>query len=205
MRALTEKEVDLVSQRLHEQGISQPDLHTDLLDHFCCLLEQSEPHLPFEEVWRQALEAVAPTAGLHQLEEERFFLFHFKKQTTMNRLIFASGFITTFLLSFGLMFKTMHWFPANLLMGAGFVLLIITALILLAKAVTQLSRHTVAYRVRILFGIAAAVLIGTGSLFKLLHFPTANVQLVLGMALLNLVFLPLFFYQLYKQAQLRLT
>ncbi|WP_220463943.1 GldL-related protein [Adhaeribacter radiodurans] len=50
------------------------------------------------------------------------------------------------------------------------------------------------------FGYIAASLVTTGLLFKLNHWPGATILLVLGIALLNLGFLPLYFYERYKMA-----
>lgn len=40
----------------------------------------------------------------------------------------------------------------------------------------------------------------TGFLFKTMHWPGAGIMLVLGIALFNLAFLPMFFYDRYKQS-----
>jgi len=43
-------------------------------------------------------------------------------------------------------------------------------------------------------------LISTAVLFKIMHWPSASIMLVTGVALLNFGFLPVFFYQKYKAA-----
>jgi hypothetical protein len=50
------------------------------------------------------------------------------------------------------------------------------------------------------FGFLAFFFIMTGLLFKLMHWPGANVSLVLGVMLLNVGFLPMFFYDRYKRS-----
>ena len=49
-------------------------------------------------------------------------------------------------------------------------------------------------------GYFAAMLFTSGILFKLQHWPGAAIMLVLGTALLNFGFLPMFFYDRYKRA-----
>lgn len=46
----------------------------------------------------------------------------------------------------------------------------------------------------------AAILSSTGLLFKIMHWPGANVMLVLGIAVLNFGFLPLYFKDKYRKA-----
>ena len=118
----------------------------------------------------------------------------------MKKILFFSGFATTFLLTTGFTFKQLHWPGANVLLTLGNSGLIFTILLIASNGIRQASNHTTAFNVRIFTGVIAALLIAMGSLFKLFHFPSANIQFVLGILLLNFVFLPLFFYQLYKQS-----
>lgn len=51
-----------------------------------------------------------------------------------------------------------------------------------------------------ILGYIAAILMTTGLLFKIQHWPGAAVMLTLGIALLNFGFLPMFFYDKYRNA-----
>lgn len=46
-----------------------------------------------------------------------------------------------------------------------------------------------------LFGFLATFMLSTGVLFKMMHWPFANILLVLAYLLLNFGFLPLFFFK----------
>jgi hypothetical protein len=50
-------------------------------------------------------------------------------------------------------------------------------------------------------GCIMAVLISTGGIFKLMHWPGANIMTVSGFIVLNFMFLPLFFYHWYKLSE----
>ena len=195
---LRDDHIAAISSRLTEGGIKDTRLHSDLLDHICCYLEEQAGE-DFEWLLDQALQILAPN-GVHEIEEERFFLFHFHKQLTMKRILFFSGFATTFLLTTGFTFKLMHWPGANICLITGNIALIATAFIIATNAFRRARSHSAAFNVRVFTGVLAAILIAGGSIFKVLHFPTASIQFVLGILLLNFVFLPLFFYQLYKQS-----
>jgi hypothetical protein len=48
-------------------------------------------------------------------------------------------------------------------------------------------------------GYIAVLLSTTGLLFRTMHWPGASIMLVVGVVLLNVGFLPMFFYNRYKQ------
>ena len=49
-------------------------------------------------------------------------------------------------------------------------------------------------------GYIAAALTTFGLLFKVMHWPGANIMLILGVAMLNFGFLPMYFTDRYKKA-----
>lgn len=195
---LQDEHLEIISRKLTAGGIRDVRLHADLLDHICCYLEEQEGD-DFSLLLERSFHLLAPN-GMHEIEEERFFLFHFHKQLTMKRVLFFSGFATTFLLTTGFTFKQMHWPGANICLITGNAALIVTIALIAINAVKKAKAHSAAFNVRVFTGVIAAFLIGLGGMFKLFHLPSANIQFVLGMLLLNFVFLPLFFYQLYKQS-----
>ncbi len=77
----------------------------------------------------------------------------------------------------GLLFKTLHWPKANLLLLISSLLVIVTMTLLLIKKPgpwnIQIQRPVW------IFGSVAVVL--TGVIFKMMHWPGANIQLLLGM------------------------
>lgn len=63
-----------------------------------------------------------------------------------------------------------------------------------------LKREITMQKSMYIMGYLAAFLATTGLLFKIMHWPGANIMLILGIALLNLGFLPMYFYDRYKRA-----
>lgn len=51
------------------------------------------------------------------------------------------------------------------------------------------------------FGFLASFLLSSGIMFKMMHWPTANIQIFIGFLVLNFAFLPVYFYQKAKSAQ----
>lgn len=118
----------------------------------------------------------------------------------MKRIIYGFGFLAAFLISTGLMFRIMHWPGATILLFVGFTSLLMTMFAIAGNAMKYFKVNTTMDNVRTLTGIIAGLLIASGNLFKLNYYPSANIQMVTGMCLLNFVFMPLFFYQLYKRS-----
>jgi len=200
MYQLSEDEIVLVDARLQLEQLGNQSLERELLDHICCVME-SLMHQPadFESAYRQACLMVYPN-GPREIEEETFFLLTFNKQTNMKRILFSAGFLSTFLISFGFMFKFFHWPGANIVFISGLAILFITLGVLLVYSSKTLRTQPQATRIRVLTGLVSGALIAAGSIFKILWYPGANMMIFTGMLMLNLVFLPMFFYQLYKKS-----
>ena len=122
----------------------------------------------------------------------------------MKKVLFFSGFAATFLFTTGFTFKLMHWPGASVILVSGYLGVILTSILIAFNALRHATRHSSSTMFRIFAGVLAALLISIGSIFKLQHCPSANIQFVLGILVLNFFFLPIFFYQLYKQTVARI-
>lgn len=200
MYLLSDEETEVVYERMAREHLHNPGLAAELLDHVCCVMETAmEQGADFEAAYQQACQAVSPN-GFREIEEEVFFLLTFHKQLNMKRILFTSGFITTFLLSFGSLFKLMHWPMATYILLTGFAALLLTLAGLGVYSFRMAGTLPASYRIRTAAGLLSGLLLTAGSMFKILHYPGASIMLALGMVILNLIFLPMFFYQLYKKS-----
>lgn len=118
----------------------------------------------------------------------------------MKRIMYGSGFLAAFGISTGLMFRTMHWIGADMILLVGFFALLLSVIVLLVNAIRHMNKHSSAYNARMILGVASGFLIASGSIFKMFWMPGANIQMVLGMGIFSFIFLPMFFYQLYVKA-----
>jgi len=200
MYQLDDKELAVVAQRLGRVKPGNESLYADLLDHICCCIEQEmTAGADFDTAWRNAYQAVCPD-GMADIEDELFFLLHFNKQLNMKRILFAAGFLATFLISTGLLFRILHWPGQNIILFSGFAFLFITIVALLFYSARTMGNLSAGYRFRMISGIVSGILIAVGSMFKILAYPGANIMTFAGMVSLNLLFLPAFFYQLYRRS-----
>lgn len=198
MFRLSDEETEIVYARLQQEGIRNRRLADDLLDHVCCHMEQQmNEGVAFDTAYTHAVKDVYPN-GAKEIEFELFFIMNFNKQVSMKKAIFLIGFVSVFLLSSGTMFKTMHWPAASILLFSGFSMLALT-MILLGVYVFRFSpMQSSSSRLRTVIGAVSLLLIAVGFIFKTLHMPGANVMYGLGTILLNFIFLPIFFYSIYK-------
>jgi len=124
------------------------------------------------------------------------------KQIIMKKIIYGSGFIAAFFLSLGCMFKTQHWSGGPSLLLAGCFSLLIMALVLFFNSLQHYKVHNSGYNLRVFSGFISALFISSGFIFKIMAYPGASIMVTVGIAVLSFLFLPVLFYQLYRQATL---
>lgn len=203
MARLTDEQVEIVAQRI-SGGMTTESLGDDLLDHFCCFIEERMAEgMGFEEAYEQAFAAIAPN-GVQEIEEELFFLLTLKKQTNMKRFILISGGLATTLLTAGIILKYLFSPGAGLLIVCGLIMatLVFIPTVFVWKAKEQ---PTMAGKVRWGIGSLFAICIAFSVMFKAMHWPGANILGVLSIAILLLLFLPVYFFSGYPDKQTRVN
>lgn len=164
-----------------------------LLDHICCIIENKlEENGDFEAFYRQTITTFYKD-HLWEIEEKTIRLLIFKNYYTMKKTMIYSGAATTALLSFGILFKFMHWPGASMLLVLG---IFIACFIFLPLAFTlriKEKQHT-RDKVVIGLGILCAILLSLHVLFKVMHWPFANILGTVSLILLLAVFLPAYFF-----------
>lgn len=198
MVELTNAQIDHL-QELICRKIESKTLRSEILDHCCCSIEsQMGRGKNFNEACQEALRLLHPV-GLSEIELDVHIALNQIIPIIMKKILFFSGFIATFAISASLMFKFMKWPEGQLLMLIGNVFLLFSMIGLLI----QLLRFPAAFKgltfKRTLIGTIAGLLISTGLIFKIMHWPWANIPFTLGMGLLIVLFLPLFFWEIYKK------
>ena len=117
----------------------------------------------------------------------------------MKKLLYVCGFIAAIGMSSGIMFRQFNWSGSAVLMLIGSIGLLVAMGTLLYQVVKFPGIMSVQARIRLIAGALGGILVSTGTLFKIQHFPTANIQVGLGMIILIILFIPLFFWELYQR------
>ncbi len=191
MRSLADEQVDFIREDIRRRGVFTESLQENLLDHLCCYIEeQPEDGRPFEEVYRQAVEAFGQN-GLQQVQDETLFLINNKHLTTMKKLMYISGAFASITLIAGAFFKFQHWPGTSVLLLSGVLIMAL----LFAPSLFYLRYKEASGkkdRAISLIAMACAVVLVAGALFKVFHWPGANMILFPGFILFFFIFLPLY-------------
>jgi hypothetical protein len=107
------------------------------------------------------------------------------------------GFLGTFFISIGFLFKIQHWPLAGIALNSG---IIVTCLLFLPMVLRNQLKDQNNPVPKLVYVIAFAGFIGdlAGFLFKIMHWPGAGTILITGSILLVIVAFPLYVYHAYK-------
>lgn len=119
---LSEEQIGFIEMDLKIRGIALPEFRESMLDHVCCIIENSDSS-SFEEAYASALEEL-PHNQMQEVQdtilkyEERKL---WKKRSLASVLLLA---VSIFILISGMLFKTMHWPSAGVQLVLGAVLIL---------------------------------------------------------------------------------
>ncbi len=189
MRNLTDEQIDFIAEDIRIRGVFTQGLQENLLDHICCCIEQQEDERPFEEVYRQTLDAFGQS-GLQGVQDETLYLINQPYFSKMKKIAYFLGTVASISLICGALFKVMHWPGANAMLIVG--TLTLTFLFLPYFFYMQFKEQTEKKGKAIAtIGMITAGLLCMSALFKIMHWPGAAVMII-GFTLLFVIFLPLY-------------
>lgn len=198
---LTSEQEAKIRDLVESQGINIESLREDVIDHLCCVVESAlTKGVSFDQSLQKALIELAPH-GLAEIQRQTIFLLNAKRIIIMKKLMYLIGFIGAATLAGGVTFKLLNITGGNELFTIGFLTLLLVFVPLLA-----IDRYKVAIaralsdRLKIIFGLLAAVITGLSGLFKLLHLQGADILLLLGAFVFVVGFLPFLFFTMYKKS-----
>ncbi|WMN06856.1 hypothetical protein QYS48_34010 [Marivirga arenosa] len=199
---ITDEQLAYIANQINDSNISSLEMRDDLIDHFCCLIEiEMQRGRDFEDAYQKAYEQTTPN-GFEEIQYETLFLLNHKKIILMKQFTYISGFIFSFSFTVGLFFKLMHFPGANIMMFSGLlgVSFIFLPLLLIIKFKDKVLT-LISERLKWIFGTFSLMLIFLGSFFKLLHLQGAGVLFGLGFLIFGFLFLPFYFFRMYKSSQ----
>lgn len=199
MNNLTERQIEYIAQAINRSKIESADLKEDLMDHFCCAIEEEmKKGLNFEDSYQKAFLNICPD-GLDEIQKETIFLLTSKKIKAMKKLLYVSGYLSAIGLTTTFVMKSTH------IGGAMITLLLTTAILVFiflpTLFITLYKRaftKNLSDKLKYIFGFIGAALFITSIAFKIAHWPGATLILVTSIATINFVFFPLLFFKMYK-------
>jgi len=204
MYLLSDEQIDFILNDIRARGVETESLQQDLLDHVCCIVEQElEENGDFEQFYHTVIRRFY-RRELREIEEERALLLTFKNYYAMRKVMIVSGLLTAVTLMVAAVFKIMHWPGAAILLVLGIVQvsLIFLPLLLIFKL-----REVSAARDKAIFalGTIAGSAYFLSMLFKIMHWPGANIMWVCTLLFSFFVFLPLYFFTGIRKEETRMN
>ncbi len=204
MYLLSDDQIEFVRRDILAQGIRNEGLQQDLLDHICCVVEHElAAEDDFEAFYQQRIKHFYKRE-LREIEEETIALLTFKNYYVMKKIMLLSGGLLTALLIIGLILKFMHLpgAAALLVLGVGVLNFVFLPLLFTLKI-----KEKQTLREKAVSGLATfcGMLMSIGLIFKVMHWPGANMLIVIGFGALLLVFLPVYFFTGIRQAETKVN
>lgn len=193
MHKFSDEELDFILFDIQSKGVVLEDLQNNLLDHICCIIEEEKPdEVDFHVFYRSILPRFF-SKELKEIQDETEKLLTFKNYYAMKRTLKLSGFISIGLLLLAATLKTFHLPGAGItyvLGGVFFSLFFLPLMILFNFKNDQTKSEKWVNSLGFFLAIFACM----GVLFKVMHWPFANIMMISSITLFIFVFIPLYFF-----------
>lgn len=193
MYRISDKQIDYILNDISARGVEMDSLQQNLLDHVCCIIEQNlEENGDFESFYKKTIQTFYK-GELWKIEEETLQLLTNKNYYTMKKIMIYSGTLSVAGFITGSIFKIMHWPGASaiLLLSMLNISLIFLPLLFILKT-REVS--TMKDKLIVAIGTIFGILFSFSSLFKIFHWPGANLMWLFALGILMFVFIPIYFF-----------
>lgn len=200
MYNLSERQVDFILDDIEKKGVITEDVRFNILDHVCCIIEnEMDQGMNFNEFYRDTI-ARFYKKELGEIEEETQTLLTFKNYYAMKRTLKISGITSIILIMIGVIFKSMHWQGAGfaVVLGLTFFSLIFIPLNIVLKFKDDKEKNN---RLIMTIGMLTASTATIGVLFKIMHWPYANILMFSSLLVFMLIFIPIYFVVKYRDPE----
>lgn len=192
MHKITDDQIDFILNDISTKGVTIEDVRYDLLDHICCVIENEKPE---NEDFFKFYEYILPRffkESLREIQAETELLLKFKDYYAMKKSLYISGLASAVLTLAGATLKTFHLPGAGIMIVLGVVLF---ALIFLPLMIALKFKDDESVTDKLVFsaGLLLGIVTSLGILFKLMHWPYANIMMRTGLTLFVFGYTPLYF------------
>jgi len=192
-----DQNIDRIKGDLLKSGLTYDKLQDDVLDHVCCMLEEElESGEDFESSYDKILDFIG-NKTLGNLQHQTLILLD-KKFQRMKNFTYVFGLTTAIIAIIGALFKKMHWPGASILLtvGIGLVLLVFLPLYFIINYREQTEKKNPVYGI---VGYLTLAMLLCAALFKIQHWPGANVLIDTSIVLLVIGFIPLYVVNVFQK------
>lgn len=202
MYKVTDEQIDFILDNIKTNGVTIEDLQYNLLDHICCIIENE---ITEGEDFYKFYGNIMPrffNKELKEIEQETNNLLTFKNYYAMKNTLKISGIISAVFTLFGAMFKTMHWPGAGPLIVVGGLMfsLIFLPLMIVLKFKDEESKTD---KWVFAFGFLMAMGAATGIIFKIMHWPGANLMMRWSTTFFLFGYVPLYYITRIRRPEIK--
>lgn len=192
MYCLSEQQIDYILDDIRRNGIETEDLQLNLLDHICCILEQTlKEDDDFERLYNETVKQFFKHE-LREIEEETINLLTFKNYYAMKKLMIVAGAISAAAFVVGSLFKIMYWPGANALLCLAMLTFAIVFMPVMAVLKVK-EKGTSGQKFATVAGALVAMLFSLATLFKVQHWPGANILIFSTIGVAAFLYLPAYY------------
>ncbi len=202
MRNISDEELDFIINDIKANGVVIEDLQNNLLDHICCIIEHEMPvNEDFYKFYRQILPRFFKKE-LKELQVETENLLTFKNYYAMRNTLKITGIVSALFTILGATLKVFHLPGASISIILGGVLfsLVFLPLMIVLKFKDEEKQVD---KIVLSFGFLIAMIAFTGVLFKLMHWPFANIMMISGSAAFVFAYVPLYYFTRVRRPEIR--
>ena len=201
MCTLTEQNVDFITQIVNSSNIESVEMREDLIDHFCCAIEEEmKKGSSFEKAYDKAYHNISPN-GFDEIQKETIFLLTSKKIKAMKRLMYLSGYLSAIGITTTVFLKFCH------IAGGGialFVTMVIFIFLFLPTFFINLYKReltkSLSNKLKYVSGLIGVAFLMAFILFELMHWPGTTIFLLTSIVTINFAFLPFLFFKMYRKS-----
>jgi hypothetical protein len=192
MHKITDDQIDFILDDICAKGVLIEDVRYDLLDHICCVIENE---MPENGDFHKFYEYILPRffkESLQEIQAETELLLKFKHYYAMKKSLYISGLTSAALTLIGATLKTFHLPGAGIMIVLGVVLFALVFLPLMI-ALKFKDEESTTDKIVFSFGLLLGIATSLGLLFKIMHWPFANILMRSGLTLFVFAYTPLYF------------
>ncbi len=201
MNYLSDEHVDFISKRINSSSIKSAAMKEDLIDHFCCAVEEEMKRgSDFDKSYDKAYHNIC-SDGFDEIQKETVFLLTSKKIKAMKQLMYVSGYLSAIGVTTTIFMKLNHVAGGQLVFLT--TVLILAFLFLPTIFISLYKREltkSLSNKLKYISGLLGVVLLTAFVVFKISHWPGTTVILFASVMVINFAFFPFLFFKMYRKS-----
>ena len=201
MSNLTEQNIEFITQIVNSSKIESVEMKEDLIDHFCCAIEEDmRKGLSFEKSYDKAYQNICPD-GFDEIQRETIFLLTFKKIKAMKRLMYVSGYLSAIGITTTVFMKLSHiaYGQISLLLTSAILVFLFLPALFINLYKRELTK-SISDKLKYMSGLLGVVLLVSFVVFKISHWPGTTMIFLTSVVIINFAFFPFLFFKMYRKS-----